>query len=87
MDALQILFHLLYFVFILSVTSLFLERIWIGRTRWLILPVIALSLVFFSVYPGLILGVLHAMIGPTTARNFAIITGSGILAGMAGTSL
>lgn len=87
MDAVQILFHLLYFVFVLSATSLFLEKVWIGRTRWIILPVIALSLVLFSIHPGLVPGILTAIIGPSTISNLAVITGSGILAGMVATSL
>ncbi len=86
-DALQILFHLLYFIFVLSATSLVLEKVWIGPTRWTILPVIALSLTLFCIYPGLILRILNAVVGPFSPRSLLVMTGSGMLAGMAGTSL
>jgi hypothetical protein len=85
--ALLILFNLLYFVIIMLVMSLFIERIWIGRSRWIILPVIALSFVIFAFYPGLFLRILETVTGPFSIGGILAITGSGILAGMAMSSL
>ncbi len=86
-DALLILFNLLYFVLILSITSLLIERIWLGWSRWIILPVVASALIVFPIYPRLIVRILQSLIGPFSLVNFFIITAMGVWAGMAITSL
>ncbi len=83
-DLFLILFNLLYFVLIMTLTSLFIERIWIGRTRWLILPLITLSFGLFFLKPSLIL---DAVAGPFSIRGMLVVTGCGILAGTAMSSL
>lgn len=86
-DALLILFNLLYFVLILSVTSLLIERVWLGSSRWVILPIVASAFIAFPVCPRLIVIILRSLIGPFSWLNFLIITATGIWAGMAVTSL
>ncbi|WP_093883083.1 hypothetical protein [Syntrophus gentianae] len=83
----MILFNLLYFVLIMTLTSLFIERIWIGRTRWLILPLITLSFGLFFLKPSLFLYILGAVAGPFSIQGMLVVTGCGILAGMAMSSL
>ena len=85
--ALLILFNLLYFVAVMLLMSLFIERIWIGRSRWIILPVIAFSLVIFALHPGLFIRILETVTGPFSLRGMFAITGFGILAGMVMSSL
>jgi len=85
--ALLILFNLLYFVLITLLVSLFIERIWIGRSRWIILPVISLSFAIFAFHPALFLRILETVTGPFSLRGILAITGFGILAGMAMSSL
>jgi hypothetical protein len=85
--ALLILFNLLYLVLITLLVSLFIEKIWIGRTRWLILPVISLSIVIFAFHPGLFLRILETVTGPFSIGGILAITGFGILAGMTMSSL
>jgi hypothetical protein len=86
-DAIGILFHLLYFVLIMLAASVFLDRIWIGRSQWIVLPLIAASILIFSLYPGLLLRILGAVTGPVSVRSLAVIAGFGILAGMVMASL
>ena len=85
--ALLILFNLLYFVLIMLLMSLFIERIWIGRSRWIILPLVTLSLIIFAIHPGLFLRILEAVTGSFSLRGMLEITGFGILAGMVMSSL
>ena len=80
--ALLILFNLLYLVLVMLLTSLFIERVWIGRSRWFILPLVVFSAVVFTVYPGLLLRILEAVTGAFSLRGMSAITGFGILAGM-----
>lgn len=85
--AFLILFNLLYFVLIMMVVSLFIETIWIGPSQWLLLPVIALSFLVFLCKPGLLLRIVEAVTGSFSLQGMLVITGCGILAGMAGSSL
>ncbi|ABC77678.1 hypothetical protein [Syntrophus aciditrophicus] len=85
--AFLILFNLLYFVLIMNLVSLFIERIWIGRSQWIILPVIAVSLVVFYVYPTLFRHIIEAVTGPFSISGLLIVTGLGMLAGMLASSL
>ena len=85
--ALLILFNLLYFVSIMLLISLFIERIWIGRSRWIILPVVTFSFAIFVIRPGLFLNILEAVTGSFSMRGMLLITGFGILAGMVMSSL
>ncbi|MGA2330948.1 MAG: hypothetical protein ABSG75_04240 [Syntrophales bacterium] len=85
--ALLILFNLLYFVAVVLLMSIFIERIWIGRSRWIILPVIAFSLVIFASHPGLFIGILTTVTGPFSLLGMFAITGFGILVGMVMSSL
>ncbi|OPY82551.1 MAG: hypothetical protein A4E70_00711 [Syntrophus sp. PtaU1.Bin005] len=86
-DALLILFNLVYFVMTMILTSLFIERIWIGRTQWLILPLIALSLCLFLLHPPLFLHILKAVTGPFSIQGLMVVTGFGVLSGMVMSSL
>ena len=85
--ALLILFNLLYFVLIMLLTSLFIERVWIGRSRWIILPLVGFSLVIFALHPGLFLRMLEVVTGSFSFRGLLTITGFGSLAGMVMSSL
>ncbi len=85
--ALLILFNLLFFVLIMLLMSIFIERIWLGRSRWIILPVIGFSFVIFAFHPGLFLCILESVTGPFSFRGVLTITGFGVLAGMAMSSL
>lgn len=85
--ALLILFNLLYFVFIMLLMSLFIERIWIGRSRWIILPLVVFSIAIFALHPGLFLRILEAVTGSFSLGRILSITGFGILAGMVMSSL
>jgi len=86
-DALLILFNLVYFVMTMILTSLFVERIWIGRSQWLILPMIALSVAVFFVHPALFLHIIQAVTGPFSIQGVLVVTGCGILSGMVTSSL
>ncbi|HPL64786.1 MAG TPA: hypothetical protein PK587_13570 [Syntrophales bacterium] len=86
-DAIGILFHLLYFVLIMLGTSVFLDRIWAGRSQWIVLPLVAASILLFSVYPGLLLGILKSVTGPVSIGSLVVIAGFGVLAGMVMASL
>jgi hypothetical protein len=85
--ALLILFNLLYFVSIMLLISLFIERIWIGRSRWIILPLVVISFMIFAIHPNLFLHILEAVTGSFSLRGMLSITGFGILAGMVMSSL
>jgi len=85
--AFLILFNLLYFVLIMNLVSLFIERIWIGRSQWLILPMIALSVAVFFVHPALFLHIIQAVTGPFSIQGVLVVTGCGILSGMVTSSL
>jgi len=85
--AFLILFNLIYLVMIMMLISLFIDRIWIGRSRWIILPVVAFSLATFGLHPGLFLHLIEAVTGSFSLRGMLVITGFGILAGMATSSL
>ena len=85
--ALLILFNLLYCVAITLLISLYIERIWIGRSRWIILPLVVFSIVIFAVHPGLFLSVLKAVTGSFSLGRMLAITGFGILSGMVMSSL
>ncbi len=85
--ALSILFNLLYFVSIALLVSLLVERIWIGKSRWIILPVILLSVALLFLHPGLLLQTLREVTGSFSVRGLLSITGLGILAGMILSSL
>lgn len=85
--AFLILFNLLYFVLIMNLVSLFIERIWTGRSQWVILPLIAASLIVFYFHPRLFLRMIEAVTGPLSFSGMLIITGFGILAGMITSSL
>jgi len=84
--ALLILFGLLYFVVVMVLSIIFIERVWTGQSKWLILPVVICSAVIFGFHPSLLLRILEAMIGFSISGLFAV-TGLGILAGMAASSL
>ncbi|MGZ3596262.1 MAG: hypothetical protein ACXVAD_11885 [Syntrophales bacterium] len=85
--ALLILFNLLYFVAVMLLMSIFIERIWIGRSRWIILPLIAFSLMIFAFHPSLFPRILETVTGSFSIRGMFAITGFGILAGMLMSSL
>ena len=85
--ALLILFNLQYFVFVTLLISLFIERIWIGRSRWIILPLAVFSIVIFALHPGLLLSLLEAVTGSFSLGRMLAITGFGILSGMVMSSL
>lgn len=85
--ALLILFNLLYFVLIMLLVSLFIERIWIGRSKWIILPLITVSITIFILHPGLFLRILEAVTGSFSLQGILAITGFGILSGMVMSSL
>ncbi|MGO9138030.1 MAG: hypothetical protein ACLP9S_10475 [Syntrophales bacterium] len=85
--ALLILFNLLYFVVVMLLMSIFIERIWIGRSRWIILPLIAFSLLIFAFRPSLFLKILETVTGSFSTRRMFTVTGFGILAGMLMSSL
>lgn len=80
--ALLILFNLLYFVLIMLLTSFFIERVWSGRSRWIILPLVVFSIVIFALHPGLFLRMLETVTGLFSLRGMLVITGFGSLAGM-----
>ena len=79
--ALSILFNLLYFVSIALLVSLLIERIWIGKSRWILLPLVLLSVAIWFLYPGLLLQTLREVTGSFSVRGLLSITGLGILAG------
>jgi uncharacterized membrane protein YqhA len=85
--ALLILFNLLYFVTVMLLMSIFIERIWIGRSRWIILPVIAFLFIVFALYPRLFLRILQTVTGSFSIVRLFAITVFGILAGMVMSSL
>lgn len=85
--AFLILFHLLYFVGITLASSLFIENIWIGRSRWIVLPLLAITLVIFYFTPGLLLRLLEVVIGPFSVSGILSITAFEIIAGLAMSSL
>jgi hypothetical protein len=85
--ALLILFNLLYFVAVMLLMSIFVERIWIGRSRWIILPLIACSLAIFAFHPILFMRILETVTGSFSIWGMFAITGFGILAGMLMSSL
>jgi hypothetical protein len=85
--ALLILFNLLYFVSVVLLMSISIERVWIGRSRWVILPIIASSIVIFAFRPGLFIRMLTTVTGPFSLLGMFAITGFGILAGMVISSL
>lgn len=84
--ALLILFGLLYFVVVTVLTIIFIERIWTGQSKWLILPVVVFSAVLFGFQPSLLLRLPETMAG-IRCLEFFVVTGFGILAGMAASSL
>jgi len=85
--ALSILCSLLYFVLIMVLTILFIERIWVGRSQWTIVPLVLFSFVLFGFHPALFLDILEAVTGFFSFRGMVVISGFGILAGMATSSL
>jgi hypothetical protein len=85
--AFLILFNLLYFVLIMILSSLFIERIWIGRSQWVILPFIAFSFALFFLHPRMFLHIIEAVAGPFSIQGILVVTGFGILAGMVMSSL
>jgi hypothetical protein len=85
--AFLILFNLIYFVLIMLLISLFIEKIWIGRSRWIILPLVTLSLIIFAIHPSLFLRILEAVTGSFSLRGMLAVTGFGILTGMVMSSL
>lgn len=85
--ALSIHFNLFYFVAVMLLMSIFIERIWIGRSRCIILPLIAFSLVIFAFHPTLFLRILETVTASFLIRGMFVITGFGILAGMLMSSL
>jgi len=85
--AFLILFNLLYFVLIMLLVSLFIERIWIGRSQWMILPLIAISFTVFFLHPRLFLRIMEAVTGSFSISGLLVITGFGILSGMVMSSL
>ena len=84
--ALLILFSLLYFVVVTVLTIIFIERLWTGQSKWLILPMVVFSAVIFGFHPSLLLRIPEAMSGFPCSGLF-VVTGLGILAGMAASSL
>jgi hypothetical protein len=86
-SAFLILFNLLYFVGVMLASSLYIENIWIGRSRWIVLPILVISVVVFYFYPGLFLQILEGVVGPFSVNGILSVTGFGILAGMAMSSL
>ena len=85
--ALSILFNLLYFVTIALLFSLLIERIWIGKSRWILLTLVLLSVAILFLHPGLLLQTLQEETGSFSMRGLLSITGLGILAGMIMSSL
>ena len=85
--AFLIMFNLLYFVMIVLLITLLIERIWVGWSRWIILPVVTISIAVFGFNPGLLLNIIEAVTGPFSLQGVLVITGFGILAGMAASSL
>lgn len=85
--ALLILFNMLYFVLVMLLMSLFIENIWIGKSRWIILPLIVFSCTILALHPGLFLRILEAVTGSFSLHGMLAITGFGILSGMVMSSL
>jgi hypothetical protein len=86
-SALLILFNLLYFVMMMLVASLIIERVWIGRSRWITLPLVATSFLIFSLHPGLFLRILESVTDPFSFSGLVAISGFGILSGLVMSSL
>ncbi|MEN6330546.1 MAG: hypothetical protein ABFD57_01020 [Smithella sp.] len=84
--ALLILFSLLYFVVVMVLTIIFIEQIWTGQSKWIILPVVVFSAVLFGFKPSLLLRLPETIAG-LPFLGFFVVTGFGILAGMAASSL
>jgi len=84
--ALLILFSLLYFVVVTILSIIFIERVWTGHSKWLILPIVISSAVVFGLQPSLVLHLPATMAG-LPCLGFFVVTGFGILAGMAASSL
>lgn len=82
-----ILFNLLYFVLVMFLMSFFIEVIWIGRSQWIILPLVILSLALLGFHPTLFIHILKTVTGTFSFSGILIITGLGILAGMIASSL
>jgi hypothetical protein len=85
--ALLILFHLMYFVTITLLSSLFIEKLWVGRSRWIIQPLAALSVTALAIYPGFILHIIKGLTASFSVSGILSITGFGILAGAVMSSL
>jgi hypothetical protein len=84
---LMILFNLLYFVLVMFLMSFFIEVIWIGRSQWIILPLVIFSLAALGFHPTLFLHNLEAVTGTVSFLGILVITGFAILAGMIASSL
>lgn len=84
--AFLILFGLLYFVVVMVLSIIFIERVWTGPSKWLILPVVVFTAVIFVFHPSLLLRFFETMSG-LPILGFLGVTGLGMLAGMAASSL
>ncbi|MEN6375622.1 MAG: hypothetical protein ABFD75_12715 [Smithella sp.] len=84
--AFLILFGLLYFVVVMVSSIIFIERVWTGQSKWIILPVVILSAVIFGFHPSIFLRIFETTSGLPCSGLFAV-TGLGILAGMAASTL
>ncbi|MEQ8152727.1 MAG: hypothetical protein ABRQ30_04140 [Smithellaceae bacterium] len=84
--AFLILFGLLYFVVVMVLSIIFIERVWTGPSKWVILPVVVFSAVIFGFQPSLLLRIFETMSG-LPCLGFLGVTGLGMLAGMAASSL
>lgn len=84
--AFLILFGLLYFVVVMVLSIIFIERVWTGPSKWLILPVVVFTAIIFVFHPSLLLRFFETMSG-LPILGFLGITGLGMLAGMAASSL
>ena len=85
--ALSILISLFYFVLVMLMTIIFLERVWTGPSQWAIVPVVLCSLALLGFHPSIFLIIIDAVTGFFSFQGVSVMTGVGILAGMASCSL
>jgi hypothetical protein len=87
MDALRILFNILIFTAALFAAALAVEKIYVGRWKWVAFSLLMGFIAAFALFPGSLISILEALPGNLTLPNMATLILGGIAAGFLATGV
>jgi hypothetical protein len=87
MDALRILFNILIFTASLFAAALAVEKIYVGRWKWVAFGILMSFIIGFALLPGTLIAVLEALPGGLTLTNASTLILGGVAAGFLATGV